>query len=792
MAKGMLRAVFEIPSDNTALMRSQVRVLSRQVPLLYFIIVVNTVAIAWTFFHVAPLLLTTGFPALLIVTCVARLWIWVRARGAVIDDSELPGRLATTVRFAAIFGTFFLGWSLALYPYADAYMQGYIAFSIFAAMFGGVICVMPLRPAALVLSGVVVIPGAIFLASTGHPVLVAIAINMVLVSIAVVYIVFSYSRDFASLIDYQQQLVDTHRAETEATRLRVETARAAEGEILRQAERLETALNNMLHGLVMFDANERLIVCNERYAKMYALPRTLIRPGAKWSDIIEHRLKTFGYHNASFGELFAQHQAIALTEHDTANMHELGDGRTILVHRKALKGGGWVATHEDITERRRAELQISYMANHDALTGLGNRAVLHQKLEEALTRKRQRRETFAILLLDLDGFKHVNDTLGHATGDDLLKELTERLNSSLPGVDTLARLGGDEFAVIQRAEENQREAASALAMKVLEVVSSPFTLDGRDVTIGVSIGIAVGPEDGLTPGELLRNADLALYRVKSDGRNNFRFFEKEMSEDSAARLGLIGDLRLALARDEFELHYQPVFDAKTREPRGVEALVRWRHPTEGLVPPDRFIPLAEETGLMEVLGEWILDRACKEAMAWPDHIKVAVNLSATQFRSARLLDVILCALVESGLPPERLELEITESVLMQNAANANAVLKQLKNIGISIALDDFGTGYSSLSYLTTFPFDKIKIDKSFTQGLFERSDCAVIVASVLTLARGLNIEVTAEGVETKDQSALLDNAGVNLLQGFLFGRPQPAHELKFAAAQQDAAVVQAA
>jgi diguanylate cyclase (GGDEF)-like protein/PAS domain S-box-containing protein len=460
---------------------------------------------------------------------------------------------------------------------------------------------------------------------------------------------------------------------------------------------------------------------------------------------------------------------------DTTITPQLGqDGKPI----------AYMAIRIDITARKLAEEKISYMANHDALTGIGNRTVLHEKLEEAIARLRRRQETFAVLMLDLDGFKHVNDTLGHAAGDELLKELAGRLNVSLRETDVLTRLGGDEFAIIQSGEENQREAAIALAVRVLEVVAEPFDLEGDNVTIGTSIGIAVAPEDGADAGELLKRADLALYRAKSEGRNNFRFFDAEMSKRATERHQLLNNMRTALSRKEFELHYQPILDAKTSRPCAVEALVRWRHPVDGLISPDRFIPLAEDTGLMEPLGDWILEKACTDAASWPDNIKVAVNLSGVQFRSGNLFNVILCALVESGLPPERLELEITESVLMQNTENYSVVLQQLKNIGISIVLDDFGTGYSSLSYLTTFPFDKIKIDKSFTQGLTNSVGCAASVASVLTLARGLDIVVTAEGIETQQQFELLRAAGVHQMQGYLFARPGPVAELDFSALDQ--------
>jgi predicted signal transduction protein with EAL and GGDEF domain len=357
--------------------------------------------------------------------------------------------------------------------------------------------------------------------------------------------------------------------------------------------------------------------------------------------------------------------------------------------------------------------------------------------------------------------------------------LAHRLKSSLRETDILARLGGDEFAIIQSGETNQREGATTLAFKLLDIVARPFDLDGNNVTVGVSIGIALAPTDGADSGELLKKADLALYRVKSDGRNAFCFFNAEMSKGATERQQLVNDMREALSRNEFELHYQPVFDVKTHRLCGVEALVRWRHPVKGLILPDRFIWLAEETGIMAPLGEWILEKACTDAASWPENIKVAVNLSAVQFRTETLFDVILCALLESGLPSKRLELEITESVLLQHLGNSSIVLQKLKNLGVSIALDDFGTGYSSLSYLTNFPFDKIKIDRSFTQGLSSRADCAAIVASVLTLARGLDIAVTAEGIETNEQFELLRAAGVNYVQGNLFGRPVPLAELNF-------------
>jgi diguanylate cyclase (GGDEF)-like protein len=433
---------------------------------------------------------------------------------------------------------------------------------------------------------------------------------------------------------------------------------------------------------------------------------------------------------------------------------------------------------EKRVEERTSEL--AKMARYDSLTGVANRTALGEKLEQALARLRRLQEPFTIFFLDIDGFKHINDTLGHAAGDMLLKELALRLTTSLRATDFVARLGGDEFAIIQSGETEQRQGAVALALDILQIASQPLQVAGRDMTIGISIGIAVAPEDGIDAGVLLQRADLALYRVKAEGRNNFCFFEVEMSTASDQRLQMVSDMREALIRGEFEVYYQPVFDAKTCRACGVEALVRWRHPVQGMMPPDRFIPLAEETGLMEPLGQWVLEQACRDAVAWPDHVKIAVNLSTVQL-TGTLLEVVLGALRKSGLRPDRLELEITESVLMKDVKRNGDIFRQLKDIGVAIVLDDFGMGYSSLSYLTMLPFDKIKIDKSFTQGLTNNVGCMASVASVLTLARHLDMVVTAEGVETKEQFELLRAAGAHQIQGYFFARPGPVSELNFAA-----------
>jgi diguanylate cyclase (GGDEF)-like protein len=557
-----------------------------------------------------------------------------------------------------------------------------------------------------------------------------------------------------------------------------EASLIAKSEELERANmRFDAALNNMSQGLSMFDAEQRLLVANRRFGEIYGLTAQQTSPGTTARQILEYRIANGTYDGVSPDEY------VRKVFREPSNIQTLPDGRVVSIVRQWLPDGSVLTTHEDITDRRQSEAKVAFMAHHDLLTGLANRTFFMEKLEEAGARLRRRGEAFTVFMLDLDRFKDVNDSLGHPAGDALLKETAQRLHSSLRETDVLARLGGDEFAILQGGERDQRDAAIMLAARIIEVIARPFELDGRKVIVGTSIGIALAPQDGVDPDELLKKADLALYRTKSEGRNGFNFFNPEMTAEADARHRLENELREALAREQFELHYQTVVDVATREPRGAEALVRWRHPIRGLIAPDRFISLAEDTGLIVQLGAWILQKACTDAASWPPHMKLAVNLSPVQFRKGDVLDLILCALVDAGLPPERFEIEITESVLLENEANYRDLLQQLKNIGISIVLDDFGTGYSSLGYLTTFPVDKIKIDKAFTQGLLERADCAAVVASVLTLARGLDIATTAEGVETEEQFEMLQAAGVNLAQGYLFGRPCPASELRFTGAQ---------
>ena len=573
--------------------------------------------------------------------------------------------------------------------------------------------------------------------------------------------------------------VATHEDITERTRQEQEVLEQS-AELARINMQFDAALSNMTQGLCMFDGERRLVVWNDRYAELYRLPPDLLKIGTPHDAIIADRISR-GILKGETSKSAAKKKIASLNHlpRDAASsrVDELADGRFILVSRQPMADGGWLATHEDITERRRAEAEIIHLARHDALTGLANRAEFNVKLESASKRLKRNGSTITVMMIDLDKFKDVNDTLGHPAGDKLLIEVGKRLQSTVRETDVLARLGGDEFAIIQEAAPDQHEAAIALALRIVDTVSRPFDLNGNRASLGVSVGIVLAPEHDTDPEGLLKRADLALYDAKASGRNDFRFFRNELLVVADTKRAAENELREAIEREQFELHYQPVVDAKTRTLCGVEALVRWRHPAKGLIAPDKFVPLAESTGLIVPLGEWILRRACADAASWPSHVKLAINISAIQFEKDNLFEIILSTMVETGFAPGRLELEITETSLLENQEAHLTTIRQLKNLGISMALDDFGTGYSSVNYLTNFPFDKIKIDKSFTQGVLDRRDSRAVVASTLALAQGLGTVTTAEGVETEEQLEYLRAAGVDLVQGYLFGRPVPIAQL---------------
>jgi diguanylate cyclase (GGDEF)-like protein len=548
--------------------------------------------------------------------------------------------------------------------------------------------------------------------------------------------------------------------------------RRAKGELGRQQLVLDTALENMSQGLCMFDAEGKIILFNERYASM--LRRTDIALTGRLLVEVFREEQAKGQWLGDADEFFARLVADAREGRTTTDVVNRF-GRSIRVVNQPMQGGGWVATFEDITEWLEAQAKITHMARHDALTGLPNRVLFHEQLEQGLRRAKSD-DQLAVLCLDLDHFKDINDSLGHPIGDALLKEVGRRLKAAVGDGDTVARLGGDEFAVVQigRSEE---AAARSLAGRLVEVISAPYEIDDHQIVIGVSIGISLSPQDGSNPDELLKNADLALYRAKADGRGTYRFFETGMDARAQARRLLEMDLRAAVQRDEFQAYYQPIRDVASGRVVAFEALLRWNHPQRGLIAPISFIPLAEETGLIVQLGEFVLRSACTDATSWPDDIDVAVNLSPVQFKSPSLIASVTSALAASGLSANRLELEITESVLLQNSEATLTTLHELRAMGVRISLDDFGTGYSSLSYLRSFPFDKIKIDRSFVSELATREDSMAIIRAVTGLGRSLGIVTTAEGVENDAQLELLRREGCTQAQGYLFSKPRPASDV---------------
>ncbi len=587
------------------------------------------------------------------------------------------------------------------------------------------------------------------------------------------------------------ELEQLNRGLDQLVQERTAALRERETELQAQNLRFDEALKNMSHGLCMFDRYERLIVCNERYTEIYGLTPDLAKPGATLRSILEARVA--GPNGPLHPDGYVESRLTEVRKREPYDVETtMRDGRVFAINHRPMPGGGSVAIHQDVTAQKRAEAQIAYMARHDDLTGLANRAVLLKQMEQALARVGCPGDRFTLFMLDLDLFKTVNDTLGHPVGDELLKVVAGRLRSCVRLTDTVARLGGDEFAILAMVDGDQQNMAVATANKLLSAIAAPYDIDGHRLNIGTSIGIALAPEHGTTVAQLMKNADLALYRAKGEGRDAYRFFDETMGVEARRRRACQNDLRNALTNGEFELHYHPIVDIQTREIASVEALIRWRHPERGLIAPVEFIQVAEETGLIDPIGDWVLRKACSDAMQWPPHVKVSVNLSAVQFRKLYPIDNFCDALADSGLPPERLELEITETVLLQGSAENVETLHQLRLMGIAIVLDDFGTGYSSLSYLRMFPFDKIKIDRSFVHELAKNAECAAIVSAVAGLGRSLHIGTVAEGVETEDQLLLVRAAGFTHAQGYLFGRPCPAERLEFSGSRRRRKKIEAA
>jgi diguanylate cyclase (GGDEF)-like protein/PAS domain S-box-containing protein len=558
-------------------------------------------------------------------------------------------------------------------------------------------------------------------------------------------------------------------------------------DITQLAARFTTALNNMPHGLVMFDSERRLLVANERFVELMRLPtksevagrlsREVLLASGAFSRIADSRRFVTEFERRLFrtqGELTA----------------ETGDGRWLSFTTRPMENGGSVVIVEDVTERRSAEQRIDRMARFDALTSLPNRNHLHEQLERTLASLEDDMARLAVLFVDLDEFKQVNDTLGHPSGDQLLCAVADRLLAVVSTNEMVARFGGDEFVILQRQQQAVDDRAEELARIIVGSLSQPYEIDGHDIIIGASIGIAYAPRDGSDPDLLLKNADMALYHAKAGGKGGVRVFDSSMDAEAHAKRALELDVRQALAANQLELYYQPLLDLKTMSVRTCEALLRWRHPERGMVPPNEFIPVAENIGIITEMGQWVLEEACRECATWPSEVSVAVNLSPVQFRQPGLPAMVTQAARAAGLPPERLEVEITESVLLKDTPTVRAMLEELVQSGIRISLDDFGTGYSGLSYLQTFPLNKVKIDRSFVTELHSGDRSLTLLRGMARLSAALGLKVVVEGIETTDQLEIIAAEGtVDEAQGYVFSVPLPAKQVRELIASQSQSAV---
>ncbi len=545
----------------------------------------------------------------------------------------------------------------------------------------------------------------------------------------------------------------------------------------RELRVMTIALNHVGRGLQMVDGDGRIVVSNKQASEMIGVSEAFLATKPMFADVValQWQANEFAKTNQRARIRF---QSPAPANRSERYRRQRPNGRWIEVESVPLSAGGSVRTHTDVTERHEAEARITYLAQHDFVTGLTNRAHFQDCLDRAL----QEDGGAALLLLDLDRFKDVNDLYGHPTGDQLLKELARRLRRLARAGDTVARLGGDEFAILIAPLANWSEA-EPLAASLVEAMREPFELLGKQVTSGVSVGIAAvlpssrSPDIEAARSDLMQQADLALYQAKAGGRGRWRSFDPSMRDSYLAEQKLITELRVAVAEEQFDVFYQPIIDLRSRRVSAFEALLRWRHPERGLLAAGEFIAAIETSGLMVPLGAWVLRRACRDAASWPRHIRLLANMSPKQLGSAHLVETVRDALDCSGLPAERLELEITETALMQMSDRVLTTMTGLRSLGLRIALDDFGTGYSSLSHVRSFPFDTIKIDRSFVSEATQRRDCAAIVHAVLGLAHELGMRTIGEGVEQMEQVNWLSQAGCDEVQGFLFSRPHPAADV---------------
>ncbi len=561
----------------------------------------------------------------------------------------------------------------------------------------------------------------------------------------------------------------------DATRIKMAELAAADTE----ARTREAIVESLSQGFLLYDSDDKLVLRNSHFSNFYPELDDVALPGTSYEDVLRAELRAgldAAQCSRSLSSRFAERMAMRKSADGYVIERHLSEDCWIMISEHRTPDGGTVVLYADVSEIKQREQHIQHMAHHDALTGLPNRVLFQSRMQEAIDQAQRHGTKIAIACLDLDNFKNVNHTLGHPAGNSLLCTVAKRIQQQIRETDTVARLGGDEFAIILTDFEDA-EFVHGAAERILKSLASPIDVDGQETITGASMGIALLSDDAAEPNRLFKNADLALYRAKNDGRNKYRFFEQEMDETALARRKVEIDLRLAIEKNEFELYFQPLVNMGENKIAGFEALIRWNHPELGLVSPDDFIGIAEDTGLIVAIGEWVLKSACEAAVQWSEPVKVAVNISPIQFKRLNLVEFVSDTLQQTSLDPGRLELEITETVLMQNTAETMDTLYRLKGLGVRIAMDDFGTGYSSLGNLRSFPFDKIKIDRSFVSDLESNAEAAAIVSAVVGLGKSLGIDTTAEGVETRDQLVYLRIEGCSEAQGFYYSKPRPGHEV---------------
>ncbi|MFP6560912.1 putative bifunctional diguanylate cyclase/phosphodiesterase [Paraburkholderia sp. B3] len=737
-----------VPPENPELLKAQHQAFARQLPVMYVILVSSTWSVAVTHMGHAPGWLTVVVPALLTLTCAIRILYWWKSRHADTTAQAAARALMRTNRLAVVIAVAFTTWALLLYPYGDAFEKAQVAFYMAITVIGIILSLMFLRSAALIVTVIVNVPFMLFFVSTGEPTLVATAINMVFVSGGLIAMVFVNHEAFARMIEARSESRNREQAQ----------------------QRLLDMIDDMPVAVMTVDLDTfRINYVNETSKHTLHVIEHLLP--IRVADIVGTSIDVFHPH--------PEHQRRLLS--DPANLPhrtriqlgpEVLDLQVSAVNNANGHYIGPMLSWSIVTQQAEAEERIHRLAHEDSLTGLPNRATFLDELEANLARPDT---AIGLLYIDLDGFKIINDARGHRAGDELLRQVANRLRSECLHAPNrkLGRIGGDEFAVLVRG--TCADAVASIAARLVEVLIAPYALEpDRQVRIGASIGCVLAPHRDESAEALLSRADMALYAAKAAGKGTYRMFSPEMEARAQERLQLEAKLRVALEENQgLFVFYQPIVDVATTRVTAREALVRWHSPKRGWIPPSEFIPVAEDSGLIDRLGRFVLNRACRDAAHWRDGARVAVNVSAAQLGRATIGPAIAAALADSGLPPDRLEIEVTETALLHDEGEVVADLRALRDMGVRVALDDFGTGFSSLVHVRAFPFDKIKIDGSFVRDAVTRPDCAAVVRAIADLGKRLGVTTVAEGVETREQLARITEEGCTEVQGYLFGRPLP-------------------